>query len=267
MGIITAAAGRQSTDASDVHVAPPLTPSTVLRSRPGLLLGLGVLLAILTASAAVRNAQFLLIWDEPIQHWVQSRRSASLDSYFRGASKLGSTIPVLTLGVAGAALTWRRCRAVSMVLLVATFSRPPLEFTLKALVNRERPDLDQLVPGNGPSFPSGHPMAAIALWGMLPVVVALYTRRRAIWWASVAVAVALIANIGASRVYLGVHWFTDVVAGLMVGAFFLLGVEAVLSRLHRHHPCERAPCEEDPGECDEPLDENEFVGAGAVDLG
>lgn len=252
MGTISAVTERSTTaGAPDVHVAPPLTPSSLLRSQPGLLAGLGLLLAALAAAATVRNAQLLLVWDEPIQHWVQSRRTGTLDGYFRTASKLGSTIPVLTLGVLGAAVTWRRCRAVSTVLLVATFSRPPLEFLIKAVVDRERPTIDQMVPGNGPSFPSGHPMAAIALWGMLPVVVALYTQRRALWWASVAVAVALIGNIGASRVYLGVHWFSDVVAGLVIGAFFLLGVEAVLTRQHARHPCAAAETHArrgDPGE-------------------
>jgi membrane-associated phospholipid phosphatase len=71
----------------------------------------------------------------------------------------------------------------------------------------------------------------------LPVVVALYTRRRAIWWASVAVSATLIAGIAASRVYLGVHWFSDVTAGLVVGTFFLLGVDNVLIRAHRRYPC------------------------------
>ena len=121
--------------------------------------------------------------------------------------------------------------------LVATFSRPLLEFAVKALVDRERPDLDRLVAGNGPSFPSGHVMASIALWGLLPLVVSLYTRRREVWWASVAVAGTLIAGIAASRVYLGVHWFSDVTAGLVVGAFFLIGVETLLHRQHVRHPC------------------------------
>jgi membrane-associated phospholipid phosphatase len=80
-------------------------------------------------------------------------------------------------------------------------------------------------------------MAAVALWGLLPVVVALYTRRRSIWWASVVVSATLIAGISASRVYLGVHWFSDVVGGLVVGTFFLLGVDTVLIRAHRRYPC------------------------------
>src|SRR5690606_23141151 len=141
---------------------------------------------------------------------VESSRTSLLDDVFLSVSRLGSTIPVLTLGVLGSLVTWRRCRAVGVAFLVATFSRPAIEFVLKLVVDRERPDLERMVAGNGPSFPSGHVMAAVALWGLLPLLVSLYTRRRAIWWASVAVAGALIAGIAASRVYLGVHWFSDV---------------------------------------------------------
>ena len=101
-----------------------------------------------------------------------------------------------------------------VAVLVATFSRPSSSSLLKVIVDRERPDFDRLVPGSGPSFPSGHVMAAIALWGMLPLVASLYTRRR-----DVVVGVGrrrghVVGGIAASRVYLGVHWFSDVIGGL-----------------------------------------------------
>ena len=115
-------------------------------------------------------------------------------------------------------------------MLVATFSRPLLEFTIKALVDRDRPDLERLVNGTGPSFPSGHVMAAAALYGLVPLVVTLYTRNRRIWWATTITSALLIVAIGATRTYLGVHWLSDVVAGFIVGAFFLRGAEWLLAQ-------------------------------------
>jgi undecaprenyl-diphosphatase len=220
-----------------VHTAPPFTPSSVLLRRRRLLIVLGALLVALATAAALRNGQALLTWDEPIQREVEANRTSALNDLFLMVSRLGSTIFVLVVGTLGAILTWRRCRAVATVLLVATFARPAIEFIVKGLVGRDRPDFDRLVAGTGPSFPSGHVMAAMALWGLLPVVVALYTRRRAIWWASVAVSATLIAGIAASRVYLGVHWFSDVTGGLVVGTFFLLAADNVLVRAHRRYPC------------------------------
>jgi undecaprenyl-diphosphatase len=221
-----------------VHTAPPFTPSSLLLRRRRLLIALGALLVALATAAALGNGQALLTWDEPIQRGVEANRTPALNDLFLMLSRLGSTVVVLVLGTLATILTWRRCRAVATALLIATFARPAIEFIVKGLVGRDRPDFDRLVAGTGPSFPSGHVMAAIALWGLLPVVVALYTRRRAIWWASVAVSATLIAGIAASRVYLGVHWFSDVTAGLVVGTFFLLAVDKVLVRAHRRYPCD-----------------------------
>jgi undecaprenyl-diphosphatase len=223
-----------------VHSDPPITPASFLLARRRLLIALAALLGALAIAAAVSNGQLLLTWDEPIQRGVEANRTSNLDQFFLMVSRLGSTIPVLVLGSLAAVLTWRRCPAVGLAIGAATFSRPLVEFLLKATVDRSRPDFDRLVAGNGPSFPSGHVMAAVALWGLLPVIVALYTQRRGLWWASVALSGTLIVGIAASRVYLGVHWFSDVTGGLVVGAFFLLGVETVFHRAHTRLPCRLA---------------------------
>lgn len=247
-----------------VHAALPATPSSVLLPRRPLVLALAVAFTALATAAAVASGDLLLTWDEPIQRAVEARRSAGFDSLFRAVSRLGSTIPVLTLGTVLSVVTWRRCRAVGAAVLVATFARPAVEFVVKALVGRDRPDFERLVPGNGPSFPSGHVLAAVALWGLLPLVVSLYTRRRAVWWASVAVAAALVAAISASRVYLGVHWFSDVTGGLIFGNFLLLGVEAVVHHQHARHPCRHV--REGPGDaavvCGDGGDDGLAAGAG-----
>jgi undecaprenyl-diphosphatase len=136
------------------------------------------------------------------------------------------------------ALVLRTCRPMFFLLLAATLARPALEWTLKVAVDRDRPDLDRLVPGNGPSFPSGHVMAAVALWGLVPPVVALVTHRRFWWWVATIVSGAMILLVAAARVYLGVHWFTDVVGALLFGAVYLLVVEWCFDWGHRHYPCD-----------------------------
>jgi undecaprenyl-diphosphatase len=120
-----------------------------------------------------------------------------------------------------------------VIILVATAGRPFLELGLKLLVDRQRPGTSQLVRGRGPSFPSGHVMASVVLWGLVPAVVALYTHRRAVWWAVVGLMAMLVVAIAACRVYLGVHWFTDACAGLVVGAFGLAALDRLLLRVHR----------------------------------
>ena len=224
-----------------LHAAPPLTPASLLLSRRHLATVLGIVLVGFAFAAALRNGQLLLTWDAPIQRSVEANRTALLDTIFLTVSRLGSQIPVLVLGTLAAIATWRRCRAVSTALVVATFGRPVVEFLIKVVVDRQRPDLERLVPGNGPSFPSGHVMAAIALWGLLPLVVSLYTRSRRVWWASLWTSTVIIVAVAASRVYLGVHWFSDVSMGMVAGGIFLLGVQVVLEREHRRHPCRFIP--------------------------
>jgi undecaprenyl-diphosphatase len=193
----------------------------------------------MAVAALVSGGAVLLTWDEPIQRAVEASRTSLFDGIFSRVSFLGSTVFVLTFGCVLAAVAWRRCRTVGVAVILAMLSRPLLEFTLKAIVGRDRPDLERMVDGTGPSFPSGHVMAAVAVWGLLPLVVSLYTSNRRVWWSTTVGSAALIVSIGASRIYLGVHWFSDVIGGLIVGAFFLLGTEWVLTRQHRRDPCVR----------------------------
>ena len=222
-----------------LHRNPPLTPSAFYRNRLPLLAAVGALFAFLAVAAVAASSWLLLHWDEPIQRWVESSRNPSLDRFFSEVSGLANTSAVLVLGPLFVALAWPRCRAVAIAIAVATVARPLLEFTLKEVVSRDRPDYSRMVDGTGFSFPSGHVMAAVALWGLLPILVGLYSRSRVLWWASVAFSGTMIVFVAASRVYLGVHWFSDAVAGLMLGSFFLLGVEAVLRYAHKRDGCGR----------------------------
>ncbi len=193
-------------------------------------LGLAVLAAV-DAGATLRGI------DEPVTRTLLDLRSEPLDRVVKTVSALGGLTVVAAVAVLLLLLVWHECRPLAWTLLAATAARPLLEWTLKELVDRPRPDIDRLVAGNGPSFPSGHVMAAIAIWGLLPPVVALLNGRRSAWWWSVAISAIVIASVAFSRVYLGVHWLSDVVGALLLGALYLLAVEALLEWHHRRRPC------------------------------
>jgi undecaprenyl-diphosphatase len=91
------------------------------------------------------------------------------------------------------------------------------------------------VDGTGPSFPSGHPLATAASWGLLPLVAGLYVRRRWVWW-TIAVSVWVLAVlVAASRVWLAVHWTSDVVAALALAVLGVAGAERFIAATHG--PC------------------------------
>lgn len=221
----------------DLHARPPLAPSALLLKSTRMVPSLLLAILALGVAAAIENGALLATWDEPIQRAVENARTPFMNGVMAAVTELGDIWAVAVVVALLLPLVWRRCRSLAFVMIAATLARPALEFTLKALADRPRPDLERLLPGNGPSFPSGHVLTAIALWGLLPPIVALFTNKRFWWWASVALSMTLIALISASRIYLGVHWFSDVVGGLLVGSLYLVGVERLLAWRHARHGC------------------------------
>jgi undecaprenyl-diphosphatase len=112
---------------------------------------------------------------------------------------------------------------------------------IKWIVDRARPDIDRLTGFSGPSFPSGHAAAAAASFAAFALLVGTGRSRQA-KAVLAAVAVALATGIAASRVFLGVHWLTDVLAGLALGwAWFAVCSIAFGGRLmHFGAPAEEA---------------------------
>lgn len=203
--------------------------------------GVSVFLAI---AAAVDGGSLLLVWDEPIQRWIESRRTDNLETVFRSFSRMGSNIVVFASFAIILAVVARRCRALALALAVAVLARPLFEYVIKDVIARDRPDISRLVDGTGFSHPSGHVLAAVTLWGLLPAVVGLLTDRRWMWWVTSAASAMLIVGISVSRVYLGVHWFSDIVQGLLLGWLFLTLVETRYVRLHRARGCMSGGAEE-----------------------
>ena len=224
---------------TNLHGHPPLTPAGVLlRFRITIPVFISVF-TFLAIGAAVDGGSLLLTWDEPVTRALADLRSPGLDGIMKALTSLGGLTVVTLILLLLVLLVWQACRSLALVLLAASLARPLLEWSLKELVDRPRPVLGQLVAGTGPSFPSGHVMAAVAIWGLLPPAVALVSGRRAAWWCSVGLATIVIGLVAFSRVYLGVHWMSDVVGALLFGALYLLGIEWLLGWHHRRRPCPR----------------------------
>lgn len=221
----------------NLHREPPLTPAGVFIRYPWALPVIIALFAAMAVAASVANGALLKVWDEPIRSWVSDHRTGALNTFFTNVSDLGSWQVVVIGLVVLLALAWRTCAPMAGMLIVATCARPICEWLIKTAVGRERPQVGGLVSSAGPAFPSGHVMAAIALWGLVPPIVALITHRRALWWVATIVSGTIILLVAASRVYMGVHWFSDVIGGLLFGAVYLLVIERLGDVSHRRYPC------------------------------
>jgi undecaprenyl-diphosphatase len=149
----------------------------------------------------------------------------------RAATTIGSpTMVDVVATLAGLVLlALRRWRAVVLV-VVARLGELACESGLKALIARPRPVLDGPVAhASGYSFPSGHAAGAAALYGSLVLLASPLLRRwaRVLLWATGAL---LVAAVAASRVLLGVHYPSDVTAGVALGLAWV-GMAALLSAL------------------------------------
>lgn len=98
-----------------------------------------------------------------------------------------------------------------------------LNTVLKEVFHRTRPDIEHLVAAGGYSFPSGHAMIATAFYGMLGYLIWLNLKRRdkPAWYVMVLTFILVVA-IGTSRIYLGVHFPSDVIAGFAAGGVWLV---------------------------------------------
>ncbi|MCB0964520.1 MAG: phosphatase PAP2 family protein [Acidimicrobiales bacterium] len=177
----------------------------------------GTVLALLTTAVLVGHGQLSI--DRRISSGVADHRPGWWVATMRAVTELGSSWALLAVLVALAAVALRR-RRWSAVGFVAGASAAAwlASQALKVLIGRARPvppvALDSFA---GYAFPSGHTTMAAALWGSLLWVLARdgspTTRRLA-----VAAWVALVVAVATSRLVLGAHWPTDVLAGAAVGA-------------------------------------------------
>lgn len=157
-------------------------------------------------------------------------------------SALGGAVVLVLMGTFtfGYLMLTRR-RAAALLLLVAVVGGQMLNLALKHLFVRDRPDSAlHLVEVRSPSFPSGHSMAASIFYLTTGALLTQTARRRREKLYLVASAILLAGLVGFSRVYLGVHYPTDVIAGWSAGAVWAVLCWAVAAQLRKRGQLEPA---------------------------
>jgi undecaprenyl-diphosphatase len=167
--------------------------------------------------AAELRAGALDRMDVTVELAVHRLDSTLGDVVMKAATLIGSNavlLPAVAI-VTGLAIR-RRLWTVAIVLVTDAGVVILVDRALKVMFSRERPRLfDKIALPTDYSFPSGHSMSAIGIYGVVAAgLIALYPRARR---PVVVAATLLIAAIGLSRVYLGVHWPSDVLGGLLGG--------------------------------------------------
>jgi membrane-associated phospholipid phosphatase len=203
------------------------------RLTPGEYLGLHLTLGLLAAAGClwifgrlaedVVSNDPLLGVDQTAATAIHELRTPALTAFFLIVTALGSIEAIALVSLVGAVVfgVWRRWLLFG-TWVIATGGSVVLILLLKALFARPRPYFEQpMLLETYYSFPSGHAMEAVVLYGMLAYFAMLALRT---WRARAAVVFGtslLILLIGFSRIYLGVHYFSDVVAGFAAGGVWL----------------------------------------------
>lgn len=160
--------------------------------------------------------------DRSVSAQLHELASPTLDVLMRSITDLGSSLALAVLVALAAMVLIARGRSSEAIFTVAALGATlALNDSLKRLLERPRPGLDWAEAATGFSFPSGHAMNATVVLGALALVV---WRLRGPQAGAVALtlSLAMAILIGSSRIYLGVHWTTDVVGGVLAGGLLLL---------------------------------------------
>lgn len=205
------------TEATGSRLSPHLPrPSHVLlHSR--IATSLAIVAAVVLGLLAGLAPAWLLEVDAPL-----SEATRALDSsIWRWVTGFGGTQLGLGVSLLSALLLWNRCRALALTFPSMILLTSLVDVILKLLVDRERP-VEPLVNTTLGSFPSGHTMQAVVIFGMLPPVIWVLTENRKAFWGAVGLFSVATPAIAFSRIALGAHWPSDVLASLMIGAALLL---------------------------------------------
>jgi membrane-associated phospholipid phosphatase len=166
----------------------------------------------------VRTHTGLARYDDWLARFGAEHATSASTTLLRDVSLLGGTAGIVLAALAVAVVEWRRARSTALVgfLVLTVAGQFALANAVKAVVERARPDIDRLTGFAGTSFPSGHATAAAACYMAFAL---LLGRQRPVKVkaALAAGAAAIAAGVASTRVLLGVHWFTDVLAGLLLG--------------------------------------------------
>lgn len=163
--------------------------------------------------------------DRPLLDAILTIRNPAVDPYITSFTDLAGTVGMPLVAIAALLILSIRRRSWTPVVLIVAAGGGSLLMTIagKVLIGRERPPLSDAVPPYevSASFPSGHTLNAVAILGVIAYLLVLRRQSNAARAAIIAVAVIATIFVAGSRVYLGHHWVTDVIAGWALGAAWL----------------------------------------------
>lgn len=151
--------------------------------------------------------------DDIIYKVIIGFRNNSLDNYFKIITKFGNTETIIILLIIMMIVLPKKQKKQ---LLCSTIGATLINYLVKNIIRRKRPNHLRLIKQGGYSYPSGHAMISIAVYGYLLYQVIYNIKNRKIKYPLILVLLIIIVSIGISRIYLGVHYPSDIIGGYLL---------------------------------------------------
>jgi membrane-associated phospholipid phosphatase len=177
----------------------------------------------LVIALAIDLSAAVTVLDAGVATWLHVRATPLVSNAMAAVSFLGAPTTLTVVAVAGSLLlVYQRRRAEAATLSTVVLGGNFLNFCLKHLIQRGRPVFDDPIFSLPTySFPSGHAMASTVFYGSLAIYASLNARQRYAANVAIAGAVFMVALVSFSRIYLGLHYLSDVMGGIAEGVAWL----------------------------------------------
>ena len=173
-----------------------------------------------------QQAEWINVFDHFIASPILMNRSPKSTAFYSFITDMGGTffIVLLTL-IVSLYFIWQKkdTKTAYWFILHVALGAGLLNQVVKFFFQRTRPTIEHLVLQDGYSFPSGHSMASLICYGGIAFLIIHFTQKKWIKWLTCLITVLIVSIVGLSRIYLGVHFPSDVVAGFcLAGSWFAL---------------------------------------------
>lgn len=190
------------------------------------------LIIILNITAKIIMKEELLIDKLAYNILVEKLRSPTLTIFMKLITKLSNTTFIIALAILLTLLfqfLWKK-EKIAMLIPTNLVIIALINQILKLIFQRDRPIGYRLIEMTGYSFPSGHAMVSMAFYGLLIYIIYHFIKKKSLRITLITINIIIIFLIGISRVYLGVHYLSDVVTGYSISIIYLLFLAKILKK-------------------------------------